>query len=110
MKSTIILLAALAGIGIGATQASANDAQNLSCITEVSASGTTIRDCEPQPIIKVVYEKAEPSSSAAPRHLPEPGGRAGERHGGGQNGGPNGGPNGGQGGGQGGGQPGGPNN
>jgi hypothetical protein len=48
MKSTIILLATIAGIGIGATPASAGDAQNLSCRTEIADDGKIVRDCGPE--------------------------------------------------------------
>ena len=94
MKSTIILLATLAGIGIAA-EASAGDAQNLSCITETTDSGATVRDCGVEPPI-VVYKKVE---KVEVRHMPSsriaPGGRGGDGDRGGSGG--QGGNNGGQG-------------
>lgn len=49
MKSTIIALALLGGIGIAASEASAADSSNnLSCFTELTADGKVVRDCGPE--------------------------------------------------------------
>lgn len=89
MKSTIILLATIAGIGIATSQASASDAQNLSCITEIADNGTTVRDCGLEP--RIIARKAE---KVEVRHMPTPiapdrGGKGGFGNGGNTGGGAN---------------------
>lgn len=106
MKSTIILLLAVAGIGIGASQASAGDADNLSCITEFADSGATLRDCGRE-LNYVPVARTKEEVTRTPSSRVEPGRRDGDRQGGG---GGQGGGNGGQGGGQGSGNGGSPNN
>ena len=77
MKSVIIMLATLGGIGIGIAEASASDAQNLSCITETSADGKTVRDCEPnpEPEIYVLQYIVDPDSPTPPPTFGRDGGR-----------------------------------
>lgn len=64
MKPKNLWLAALAGIIFAAQQASADDQPNLSCITEIAADGTAVRDCEQE----AHFFFQEPG----PREEPEP--------------------------------------
>ena len=77
MKSVIIMLATLGGIGIGIAEAWAGDAQNLSCITETSADGRTVRDCEPnpQPEIYILQYISDPDSPPTPPTFGRDGGQ-----------------------------------
>lgn len=45
MRSMIIVFATIGAIGIGVAEVSAADDRNLSCITETTADGKTVRDC-----------------------------------------------------------------
>ena len=75
MKSTILLLAAMAGITI-AVQASANDQPILSCITELTANGDEVRDCEQeaQLVLDEPDQRDEPVPGAAPAAMAHDGG------------------------------------
>jgi hypothetical protein len=104
MRTNIVMLAVLAGLGLSSFGAVSAEAKNLSCISGISPSEQRLlRDCEPKPVeeeIVYVLEVLDP-----PPPPPEParikhgeGGKGGGVHGnsdhdapagGGEPGGPN---------------------
>ena len=102
MRTNIIMLAALAGLGLSSLGAASAEAKNLSCISGISPSEQRLlRDCEPQPEgeeIIYVLEVIDPPPPPEPARMKhgesgKGGGVKGDKDhdapGGGNSGGPN---------------------
>jgi hypothetical protein len=89
MRTNLVMLAALAGLGLSSLHVASAEAKNLSCITGISpGEQRLLRDCEPEPqeiyyVLEVVNEAPPP-----PPPPPEParmkhgeGGKGGGVHG-----------------------------
>ena len=70
MRTNIVMLAALAGLGLSGFAATQAEAKNLSCITGISPSEQRLlRDCEPEPVeeeVFLVYEMPVPPAPPPP--------------------------------------------
>ena len=70
MRTNIVMLAALAGLGLSSLGAVSAEAKNLSCITGISPSEQRLlRDCEPKPVeeeIVYVLEVMDPPPPPPP--------------------------------------------
>ena len=103
MKTTIILLATITGIGFGANQAMAGDVVMQTCSPQPGGSTEIFRSCDDKDIAFVPPKKIPQKAEKAEKHFPAPqhgdrgrrDGRDGGNNGGGGNGngGGNGGPN-----------------
>jgi hypothetical protein len=86
MRTNIVMLAVMAGLGLSSFGAMSAEAKNLSCISGISPSEQRLlRDCEPEPqeeeIVYVLQVLDEPPPPPLPR-LPNKNGEGGKGGGG----------------------------
>ena len=77
MRTNIVMLAVLAGLGLSSGDAMSAD--NLSCITGVSpGEQRLLRDCEPKPVEEIIYVLQVINPAPPPPPIPIKNGESGK--------------------------------